>query len=80
MNAAALRQLSASLRYNIKQARADLDAMEVHTADQFYHQGYQSGRVATMEFIADTLDLLAAGEDTAERDRATNGGAGYPVG
>lgn len=59
MNAASLiRQLAASLRYNVRQARADLDQMHVRTRDEFYHQGYQNGRVAVMEALAESLDVL----------------------
>ena len=154
MTAAAVRILAKSLRYNAEQAKADLARMQpVRTRDQFYHQGYQNGRIAVMEAVAESLEALddyvatppgpreesdedheraweqqhrtfvvpatamwhwqaqcstcgdvgiperneadaqaiadrhqavagfeRAAADTAERDRATNGGAGYPVG
>jgi hypothetical protein len=54
---AALRVFVSGLRANVKQAQMDLDRMTVTTADQHYHQGYQCGRIATMETIADTLDM-----------------------
>lgn len=58
MIAAALRTLAASLRYNSDQARADLSRMKVRTVDEYYHQGYQSGRIAAMEDVVTTLDML----------------------
>lgn len=66
--APALRVLAESLRYNVKQARADLDRMAVKTRDQFYHQGYQCGRIAVMESIAESLELLAAGVVDEDQD------------
>jgi hypothetical protein len=63
VNAAALRQWRRSLRYNIAQAREDVAAMPVHAADQYYHQGYQNGRVAVMEDVVTSLDVLLAGRD-----------------
>lgn len=62
-NAPALQTLAASLRYNVTQARADLAAMQVQTRDEFYHQGYQTGRIAVMESVAESLELLAAGAE-----------------
>lgn len=58
MTGRAIRTLAASLRYNVEQARADLARMQVRTRDQFFHQGYQNGRVAVMESVAESLDLL----------------------
>lgn len=63
MNAPALRQWARSLRYNIAQAREDLAAMPVHAADQYYHQGYQCGRIAEMERALELVGLLLVGED-----------------
>jgi hypothetical protein len=60
----ALRIYAESLRYNVKQARADLDRMQVRTRDQFYHQGYQTGRVAVMESVAESLEFLTDGAGT----------------
>lgn len=57
IRSAALRILVSGLRANVKQAQLDLDRMTVKTADQHYHQGYQCGRIAVMETLADTLDM-----------------------
>jgi hypothetical protein len=58
-NTQALQQLIRSTRYNITQARADLNGMGyISTADDYYHQGYQTGRIAAMESLADSLESL----------------------
>jgi hypothetical protein len=30
----------------------------ISTADDYYHQGYQTGRIAAMESLADSLESL----------------------
>jgi hypothetical protein len=64
VNAPALRLWQRSLRYNIDQARADLDKMAANWHDGLLaHQGYTNGRIAEMERALELVGLLLVGED-----------------
>jgi hypothetical protein len=67
VNAPALRQWQRSLRYNIDQARADLDKMAANWNDGLLaHQSYTNGRIAEMERALELVEFLLIGEEAPD--------------
>jgi hypothetical protein len=58
MNEQALRNLLNSTRNNIAAIDADLKAMTVVSREEYWHQGYQTGRKAALESLATTLEAV----------------------